>query len=269
MINNEIVGVGIVTYNRKDSYAKLVDALKSCQAIDYVVTVKNFEIDYGENAPCKICNGKNGCQELASFQVNEKLGIGHNKNIALKFLMEKNAQHIFIVEDDILLKDINVFTEYISTAKEFSLQHLNFCRAFDGMTGNGFLKPFATISGNIKKLDIFNRLCGDFSYFTREAIEKGGLYDERYINALEHCEHTYRMSVLGMYTPFNAFADIADSTKYIEDGGQHTTISHDADYQANVMNAVNRFCKTYGKKLSSIPRPSMQDVIEFLRAKMS
>ena len=117
-----------------------------------------------------------------------------------------------------------VFNEYISTAKEFGLQHLNFCRAFDGMTGNGFLKPFASISGKTKKLDIFRRLCGDFSYFTREAIEKGGMYDEGYINAIEHCEHTYRMSVLGMYTPFNAFADISNSDKYIEDSGLHTTI---------------------------------------------
>ena len=29
MIDNEIVGVGIATYNRKDSYLKLVSAVKS------------------------------------------------------------------------------------------------------------------------------------------------------------------------------------------------------------------------------------------------
>ena len=74
-------------------------------------------------------------------------------------------------------------------------------------------------------MEIFRRLSGDFSYFTKNAIEKAGMYDERYINALDHCEHTYRMSVLGFYTPFNAFADIINSTDYLEDTGIATTLS--------------------------------------------
>lgn len=67
-------------------------------------------------------------------------------------------------------------------------------------------------------------MCGDFSYFTANALQKVGLYDEGYINALDHCEHTYRMSMLGFYTPFYAFADIADSTDFLEDVGEQTTI---------------------------------------------
>ena len=113
MIDNELVGVGIITYNRKDSYSKLLEAIKLAKDVDFIVTVKNFDVDYAESDPSYICNGIFENKEMTTFQVNEKLGIAYNKNVAAKWLLSKNAQHIFIIEDDILLKDDAVFNEYI------------------------------------------------------------------------------------------------------------------------------------------------------------
>lgn len=267
MVKDEKVGVGIVTCNRRESYSKLIAAVKSASDVDFVATVKNFSNDYGEDDPKIVCNGQNGSQKLASIQVDQKLGIAYNKNQAARWLLDEGAQHIFIVEDDILLKDVNVFREYIQTAKEFHLEHLNFCRAFDGMTTHQFLKPFGSIQGKTHSIDLFQRLCGDFSYFTRNALEKGGLYDEAYMNALDHCEHTYRMSMLGFYTPFFAFADISDSTRYIEDVGVQTSIPQGDEQKRNQSNAYMHFLKTYGKQLNEIPVPTQDQILRFLRNK--
>ena len=63
----------------------------------------------------------------------KKLGIAHNKNLAARHLLENGCERIFIVEDDIKLKDVSVFRKYVDTAKEFKLEHLNFGRSFDTM----------------------------------------------------------------------------------------------------------------------------------------
>lgn len=270
MIDGESVGVGIITYNRKDQYRNLLDKVKEAADVDFIVTVKNFDIDYQDSDPQKICVGEIGAQKLAAFQVDEKLGIAHNKNVAIKHLLGLGAKHIFIVEDDILLKDTAVFKVYVETARAFGLGHLNFCRSYDGIADNGsFIKPIVFISAGKFKLELFQRLSGDFSYFTAEALEKVGLYDERYINALDHCEHTYRMSVLGFYTPFGIFADIFHADNFIEDFGRSSTITRDEDFMKGALAARDLFIQTYGIALKDIVPPTGKQLGHFLKNKIS
>lgn len=66
------------------------------------------------------------------------------------------VEHIFIVEDDILLKDVSVFRQYVETARAFGLGHLNFCRSYDSIADNGsFIKPIVFISAGKFKLELF------------------------------------------------------------------------------------------------------------------
>ena len=61
------------------------------------------------------------------------------------------------------------------------------------------------------KLDMYANLHGGFVYFTKKCIQYCGLFDERYINAVEHIDHTYRIIQMGFYTPFWSFGDVHDS----------------------------------------------------------
>lgn len=266
MYNNEKIGVGIITCNRKESFKKLYDVVCQCENVNSIVIVKNLNYNYNEADPSILAQNNTKVQYI---NVLERLGIAYNKNIAIKTLLDNQCQHIFIIEDDILIKDLDVFKVYIDTAKEFKLGHLNFCRSFDTLVTHTFLKPYFTVCGKNHNLDIFNRLSGDFSYFTRDAILKAGLYDERFINALDHCEHTYRMSLLGFYTPFNAFGDIASSDKYIEDTGTTTTIVHDQQYDVDVKNALNHFISLYGYPMIQIRKPTNNEILSFLRNKIT
>lgn len=266
MLNGEKIGIGIITCNRKESFIKLFSSICKCEYIDCISIVKNLDYDYGEYDPSKL-SSDNKILEIKYNHIKERLGIAHNKNVAIDALIEYGCDHIFIIEDDILMKNTDVFKKYIETAKEFNLEHLNFGRSFDTMVQHTWLKPFATIVGKNHKLDLFNRLSGDFSYFTKNALLKAGKYNEKYINALDHCEHTFRMSLLGFYTPFFAFADIENSTDYIEDTGTTTTIEQSEEQKQNVSNAYALFAKTYGYQLNEVVPPNRDKLVRFLKMK--
>ena len=263
MYNNEKICVGIITYNRKDSFKRLFDTVLKCDYVDHIVVVKDKDVDY-EDAHPRYCNDP----RFEFVQMTNSTSIAQNKNEVLKKFLKANDDHVFVVEDDINIKNIDVFKRYIDTAKHFNLEHLNFCRSFDNMVTHSFVQPFFSVYGSDGyALEIFHRLSGDFSYFTKNAIEKAGMYDERYINALDHCEHTYRMSVLGFYTPFNAFADIINSTDYLEDTGIATTLAQDEYRKACIYNGANLFAKTYGVKMIQLAPPSKYQIFSFLATK--
>ena len=105
-------------------------------------------------------------------------------------------------------------------------------------------------------IDLYRRLSGVFSYFTASALREVGLLDERYINALEHCEHTYRMSLAGKCPPFYSFADMHGSRDYIEDQGTKTSIVHDSVYAKRLAYGAGLFKQQHGMLLSQVPVPS-------------
>ena len=263
MYNNEKIGVGIITYNRPEKFIRLYNQVASADDVDLIVVVKNKDVDYGASDPKNISNSK-----LRYFNILGDVGVGKCKNQALQSMLDEGCQHIFLIEDDVIIKDNSVYHEYIETAIEFNLGHLNFCRAWNSQE-NQFLKPFATINKNAKSLQLFRRLCGDFQYFSRNALNDVGLYDDvNYINALEHAEHTYRMSLKKYYTPFNAFADIANSDKFISDDGIQSTIGYNTpEFNANLMRGLKAFEDMYSIQMRHIPFPTLEEVRDFFMHK--
>ena len=225
------IGVGIVTCNRKDSYKRLFEKVQQNSEIDVIVTVKNKEFDYEDCDPTKqVSRDEN--QIYKSFNVKEDLGVGYCKNLCLKELLKEDCKHLFLIEDDIDIKRDDVFRKYIATAGIFNLHHLNFCMAWDSITKKYLTPSYSVAHPSGFSLSIFDRLCGDFEYFTSDVILQAGLFDAKhYINALEHAEHTYRIASLGLTTPFYAFADIYHSNEYLEDTGIESSIHHDAASQ--------------------------------------
>ena len=133
---------------------------------------------------------------------------------------------------------------------------MNFGSTYDSLAKHAFLTPYMTLKHNGRAIDLYKRLSGSFEYFTAAALKKVGLLDERFINALEHCEHTYRMSLAGMTTPFNAFADLHRSYDYIEDQGTCTTIVRNMQYKKRLRDAFELFTSKHGMQLRKLPKPT-------------
>ena len=257
MIRNELVGIAILTYKRPQTCYGLIQEINKCKDVDYLVVVKDKHIDYEKYDPSKID------QDHFNFiQIEGQHNIAYNKNQGIKYLLKQGCQHIFMIEDDVVIKDVSVFEKYIETAKAFNLGHLNW-NTIPEVTGN----PTYEIVGNQHSIDITLRVCGSFSYFTQEALMHCGLIDEvNFYNAFEHAEHAYRMAAQKFTTPFYAFADIHNAFQYLSNVGEgKSTIDHDTlEYQKNVQQSAESFAKIYGKYISQIPIPSQNSVLKSL-----
>ena len=102
-----MIFVGIVTCNREDFFKKCYESFKKCNGIDFVAVVNDGKSDV-------IVDEKD---IYIKNKVN--MGVGKSKNTLFReaFKLKKQGediQHIFIIEDDIIAKDLDVFLKYIA-----------------------------------------------------------------------------------------------------------------------------------------------------------
>ncbi len=204
------IGVGIVTFRREDFFKKLYDSLPPSGEL--------VVVNDGEPYPASIFEGKN--PHLIQHKKNK--GVGRSKNDAMRYLLSKGCEHIFILEDDILITDPSVLDRYIEVAARTGFQHFNY--AYHGPLNkneDGSPKQRGVAYYDGEPLVILNEhIPGAFSYFTREILEATGLIDGIYYNAWEHVDLTTRITKRTAHTPFWWFADIYGSEKMIADQDQ-------------------------------------------------
>ena len=200
------IGFGLVTYNRQDFFKESISHVTKDIA-DHIVVV-NDGTPYDSSVYPDFVH-------LIQHETNKCVGV--SKNDALKYLMEKGCDHLFLMEDDIILKDPTVIQKYIKLAELTGIHHYNF--GFHGPANlkNGKPNPKFIINGYSEDVNLaLNHHCvGAFAYFSRDIIETVGYMDERYNNCWEHPDHTYRIIKERLHPPFWFFTDLADSYKYL------------------------------------------------------
>ena len=88
--NNQKIGISIITYNRQKQFTELINTIKNIDYIDYILIIKDKNINYGENDPQKYVNNK-----IKYLNLLQSKCIAQNKNIALKQMI-KNGCRPFI-----------------------------------------------------------------------------------------------------------------------------------------------------------------------------
>jgi len=236
------IGVGIITCNRPKFFLK---CFRSIPKVDELVVVNdgvNFDdID-------KLLKEKPF--EYIHNPLN--LGVGKSKNKAFKYLLNKDCDHIFLIEDDIIIKNVNVFNAYIEARNVTGIQHFNF--GYHGPANKegvsrGVPKPRFVVDYGKVKIAINANSVGAFCYYTKEVLEKVGLIDEEYTNAFEHVDHDYRIFKAGYYTPYWNFADLANSCDYLDEiecSENSSAIRPRSDWKSNIENGYKIFTKKHG-----------------------
>jgi glycosyltransferase involved in cell wall biosynthesis len=199
------------------------------------------------------------------------VGVAKSKNNAIKYLLDKGCDHIFIIEDDIYIKDPKVFQKYIEASKATGIQHFNFSqhgvmnKTFDGLSTPN---PRMIVKYGEIQVPLYPHCVGAFSYFSRKCLETVGLMDEQYYNACEHMDHTLGIIKAGMHPPFWYFADIENSWEYLGDEPwslQQSTISSKADH-SEVMRAADQvFFKKHGHYPLQTPLTDEEGVVKSLK----
>lgn len=234
-----MIGVGVITYKREKLFENCLKSILKCD-FDEVVAVN-------DGTPYKRF-------DIPLIQHEENKGVCISKNDALRYLMNKGCSDIFLVEDDMEILREDVFQKYIDTGKKTGLEHLNF--GFHGRLNKPNGKPNPEVKEiNGEKIFINRNLVGSFSYYTRNCIEQTGYFDEKFHNAFDHVDHTYRISLLGLTTPFWAFADIYKSYDYIKE--QVTTadsVIRGTEATLQLLKAQEYFKEKHGEYASNIKR---------------
>jgi glycosyltransferase involved in cell wall biosynthesis len=261
-MKTDSIGIGVITCDRPDFFEKLITSLKNVKYDKLVVIndgskqVKIKEAEIVKNRP-------------------SRQGVGKSKNKALKLL--KNYDYIFILEDDIFIKDQNVFQKYINASKLSGIQHFNF--AFHGiMNYQPNTVPLNSVPAVALKIDysptvsvsLYPHIYGAFSMYTKRCIEKVGYMDEFYYNAMEHVDHTVKTIEAGMHPPFRWFADIAESYNYIqEQDSDHSSseIRKDQKWLDNFHKSATYFAQKYGFDVRNnyAPVASKEETIKIIK----
>lgn len=258
MIDSEKIGVGIITHNREYLLNKLLISLESCwNLID-----ENIIINDGDNS---VNTGK-----WLSINHESNRGVGKSKNEALLFLTNLNCDHIFLIEDDIFIKDPKVFEKYIEASKISGIQHFNFSQHGlmnkswpDGDPAPRFVVDYGKIT-----IPLYPNCVGAFSYYSRKCLETAGLIDEQYFNACEHVDHTLEIIKKGMHPPFWYFADIENSWEYLGDepwSMSKSTISSNPNHKQMMIDADHIFVKKHGCYPGQTPMVDWVEVGKILK----
>jgi GT2 family glycosyltransferase len=257
------IGIGIITCNRSKYLKRLLDSLHQTQEskFDELIIINDgkeitdIDISY-----------------VAHINNETNLGVGKSKNKALKYLLEKDCEYIFLLEDDIIIKDMNVFQKYIDASSLSGIQHFNF--AFHGRDNyNADGSPAVRLRVEYSKdiaVCFYPNVYGAFSFYTKKCLEDVGLMDEEFYNAMEHVDHTYSIIKAGMHPPFRWFADLVDSSVYIEEIDRNhsgSEIRRDEKWLSNFKKAVARFAEKSKIDVTSSYQPTWykEDVIEKIK----
>lgn len=268
------VGVGVITCNRPDYLHNLLQTLDNCKdVIDSLVIVNDGE---------KLSNITQGV--LINNATN--IGVGKSKNIAMQHLLDQECDYIFIIEDDLLIRDKNIFKKYIEASNETGIQHFNYG---PGTPFNRVQKivnydlhnrhlldteskpsPKTTIQyKNDIKIDLYEHVAGLFSFFTRKILEEVGLNDEAFYNAWEHVDHTYRIIRHKGHPPFWWFADIHDSIKYLsipsDSIDRSSTAKDKTKWFENIRAGREVYKSKHGVYPNTTPHTSKEEVIQYLK----
>jgi GT2 family glycosyltransferase len=249
----EKIGVGIITTGtRGDTFKKCFGFFKYSpdEADEIVVIVDGEDVENLKNFCLDDFKGdKNRFTLIAN---GNNLGVGKSKNKALKHLLDKGCQHLFLIEDDIYVKRSSVFRKYIESSKISGIQHFNFSqhgmmnKTFDGRSTPN---PRIIINYWDVKIPLYPHCVGAFSYYTRHCLDEVGLMDERYYNACEHVDHTLEIIKEGMHPPFWYFADIENSWEYLGDEEwsiEQSTISSKSNHRELIKKADVIFREKHG-----------------------
>ena len=269
------IGVGIITCNRQDYLTNLLASIKECEVINELVIVndgKHFEsLEF---------------EKPYSYLLNEtNLGVAKSKNKAMRHLLDKGCDYIFIIEDDMVILDNSIFNRYIEAHKASGIHHFNYgpgspfnrkqvIKDFD-LHNRHLLdqdtepKPKLVVDYNTAKVSLFEHTVAMFSFFTKDVLEEVGLIDENYYNAWEHVDHTYCIIKAGYHPPFWWFADLYDSHKYITEAPNainNSSIANNKEqWEKNVYSGREVYKKKHGHYPNQPPFVTKESVIQTLR----
>lgn len=202
------VAVGITTYNRPGFFSKVAASVaKQLPGVVDRVYVHDDGSSAKHAGEYRRAFGKLPDAVVQADGVNR--GVGPSKNALLRAMLEDGAEWLFLLEDDIKILSPRAVTGYIEACETSGLHHLMF--AHHGPANDS--GP-VSVDGPVS---FFPHAVGAWSVYSRESLERAGLMDEEFDNALEHVEHSARIAAAGLTSGPYRWADATGSQEWLRE----------------------------------------------------
>lgn len=254
MSNNKI-GVGIVTYNSESYYKELYETLPF-NKIDVLVTVNGG-------------NNYTGNYKGNWVQHSENVYPSVCRNDCINFLLQRGCEHIFIIEDDMILKSPDIFDKYITASKESGIKYFSFVSTSweSGTSQNRTPRLIIEYKNNVS-VSLYKNMCNEFTYHHQSCYEKTGLYDTEFRDPFD-IDFAYREAQQDYSTPFWWFADITNSDKLIINNPNAISRLQgdrpDGSREQRIQKEWEYFVKKHGIMVNQIPDTTKEQVITKLK----
>lgn len=250
------IGIGITTYNSEDYFNTLWDSLQRCHFDELVVV--NGGKQYKKNYEC------------GWIQHNINYYPSVCRNDAINFLLNRNCDHIFLIEDDMIIKNNGIFNQYIKASQKSGIKYFSFTSmSWDsGPPHNRTPRLTVNYDENVS-VSFYRNMCNEFTYHHKSCFEKTGLYDTQFRDPFD-IDMAYRESQTNYASPFWWFADISNSDEYIENNQNAKSRLQadrpDGSREERIKEQWMLFYKKHGKLVQEISDKSEQEVIKILKA---
>ena len=257
MVENkaEKIGVGIVTYNSENYYTELYNSIDQTK-INHLVTVNGGE-EYTKQY------GSHWIQHT----VNKYPAVCRND--AIVALLKEDCDHIFIIEDDMIIQDSSIFEKYIEASKKSGLKYFSFVST-SWESGEPYKRtPRLTVQYSKEvSVSFYKNMCNEFTYHHRSCYDKVGLYDSQFRDPFD-IDMAYRESQEDYAAPFWWFADITNSDFYIKNNPIAVSRLQgerpDGNREQRIQEQWNLFRKKHNLFVPEIPSAERHSVLEKLK----
>jgi hypothetical protein len=197
--------------------------------------------------------------------------VGVAKNNAIRTLINRGCEHLFLIENDILIKTPEVWQKYVDTANASGITHLNFGYHGPANRTSDYSKPnprYIVEYPNNVKVALNMHSVGAFSYFNSKFIKQAGVHDEYFRNAWEHVELCQRGIAKGLLPAFWWFPDVEGSDDMLAEipgSIQNSSITHTEKWTDNMKRGADYYRKKHGVSAVENSDTPLQTVLEKLK----
>ena len=261
------IGIGIVTCDRLEFLEKLIDSIPTTMHKDIIIV----------NDGVRPVDTKWGLGNSVHNETN--LGVAQSKNVAFEWLLEMEYDHIFIIEDDMLITNPDIFEEYIKASAITGLEHFMFAYhgpANKGNVSKGTPQPRLIVEYDGVSISLNQHCVGAFCYYSRKCLLDVGIFDPKFNNAFDHVSHSYSLARAGYTTAYWNWADIANSYEFIdeqacsEESSSIKTPERMTEWRENIDNSILYFKEKHAFTpfgAGCVPDINTKAMGEFLKAK--
>jgi hypothetical protein len=250
------IGVGVVTYNSENYFKDLYKSLP-LSSIDCFVVVNGGDPYTGQYNAHWIQHNHNHYPSIC-------------RNDCVNFLINRDCEHIFIIEDDMIIKDPSIFEKYIQASKTSGIKYFTFVSTSPG-AGEPFKRnPKLVLEyKNNVSISLYQNMCNEFTYHHITSFQKTGLYDTKFRDAFD-IDMAYRESQQDYAPPFWWFPDITNSDFLIQNNPVAVSRLQsknrpDGSREQLIQKQWNRFIKKHGVMVNQISIATKEQVVEKLK----